>query len=238
MIKSLNCQGIKPESVRQIATRTILKYLKDSDLEPGDKIPSEKEFMEQMQIGRSSIREVLHSLVALGVLKSRPGKGYFLNKLNVFSFPGDGELAQILIEDQDVHDLLEVREVLEERIATLAIQRVTEEDIRRLEDIMAEAREAASERDNISDITIRLHRSLARATKNPIFAQLLEKLVPLIVSKAKEVELPPEEDIRLHEGALTALKSRDEEKLQEWVRQHLDYMRTEIAEHNGVGEDN
>jgi len=232
MTDYLGSVGIDREPISRIIIRRILKHIKKADLQPGDKLPSEKELMETMDVGRSSIREALHALVTVDILETRPGKGYYVKrKSNVFCLPGGSELAEVLIEEQDFMALVEVRKILEKKSAELACRRATEEDIDKLNDIMQEIRDAAEREGNISDVTVKLHLALAEATKNPVMVQLMDQIVPLIVTKARTMELPPEKDVEIHTGVAKALEERNAEKLQQWVEEHLEYMKKRFLSH-------
>mgnify|MGYP006293492357 CR=1 FL=1 len=232
MIDFLEQVNIQRESISRIIIRRLLKHIKNEDLQPGDKLPSEKELMERMNVGRSSIREALHALVTVDILETKPGKGYYVKrKSNIFCLPSGSDLAEVLVEEQDFMALAEVREILEKKSAELAVRRATEEDVENVRRIMDEMREAADREENISDVTVKLHLALAKATKNQIMVQLLEKVVPLIVTKARLMELPPEKDVEIHTGVAEALEARDEEKLKSWVENHLKYLKDRFISH-------
>ncbi|MFP4136037.1 MAG: FadR/GntR family transcriptional regulator [Candidatus Acetothermia bacterium] len=224
-------ERVERESISRIIIRRILKYIKKADLDPGDKLPSEKDLMEKMNVGRSSIREALHALVTVDILETKPGKGYYVKrKSNIFYLPSGGDLTDILLEEQDFMALVEVRKILEKKTAELATRRATEEDVERVKEVMDEIREVAHRGDNISDVTVNLHLALAKATKNPIMVQLLEKIVPMIVKKAQLMELPPDKDVEIHTGVVEALERRDEEELKSWVEEHLEYLKERFIE--------
>lgn len=232
MTDYLNSIKVERESISRKIIRRILKHIKSAGLKPGDKLPSEKELMEKMGVGRSSIREALHALVTVDILETKPGKGYYVKrKSNIFCLPGGSELAEVLIEEQDFMALIEVRKFLEKKSAVLACRRATEDDIEKVKRIMDEIREAGKKEENISDVTVKLHLALAEATKNPIMVQLLDQIVPLIVTKARLMELPPEKDMEIHDGVAKALESRNEEELKDWVDEHLDYLKERFIAH-------
>lgn len=52
--------------------------IKDEGIKTGEKLPSERELAERMQVGRSTIREALRSLELLGLIETRRGEGTFL----------------------------------------------------------------------------------------------------------------------------------------------------------------
>jgi GntR family transcriptional regulator, transcriptional repressor for pyruvate dehydrogenase complex len=56
----------------------IRDMISNDDLQPGDKIPSERELSERLKAGRSSIREALRALELLGLIETRRGEGTFL----------------------------------------------------------------------------------------------------------------------------------------------------------------
>ena len=231
MIDHFDGEGVERESISRIVIRRILKYIKEAELGPGDKLPSENELMEKMGVGRSSIREALHALVTIDILETKPGKGYYVKrKSNVFCLPGGSDLAEVLVEEQDFMSLVEVRRILEKKTAELAAKRATEEDVEKVHQVMEQIREAADNQSNISDVTVKLHLALAEATKNPIMVQLLDKIVPMIVTKARLMELPPEEDVEIHTGVAEALEDRDAEELKSWVDEHLDYLKNRFIQ--------
>lgn len=232
MTDELGNVNIDREPISRIIIRRILKHIKNAGLQPGDKLPSEKELMKKMDVGRSSIREALHALVTVDILETKPGKGYYVKrKSNVFCLPGGSELAEVLIEEQDFMALVEVREILEKKTAVLACRRATEEDIRKVKKIMQEIKDAVEQEENISNITVKLHLALAESTKNPIMVQLLDQIVPLIVRKARTMELPPEKDLEIHTGVVEALEDRNEEELKSWVEGHLNYLKERFIAH-------
>ena len=58
----------------QIAEK-IIQMIRNGDLKPGDKLPSEPELMKKFSVGRSSIREAIGALSLIGLITVRPGQG-------------------------------------------------------------------------------------------------------------------------------------------------------------------
>src|SRR5689334_22748078 len=57
----------------------IVRQIQVGRLKPGDKLPSERQLIEMLNVGRSSIREALQGLAAIGVVESRAGQGSFIS---------------------------------------------------------------------------------------------------------------------------------------------------------------
>jgi GntR family transcriptional regulator, transcriptional repressor for pyruvate dehydrogenase complex len=56
----------------------LREMISKDGLKKGDKIPSERELSERLNVGRSSVREALRALELLGLIETRRGEGTFL----------------------------------------------------------------------------------------------------------------------------------------------------------------
>ena len=90
----------------------IQKMIVRDGLLPGDKLPSERELSERLQVGRSSVREALRALELLGLIETRRGEGTFLRDVR------NHQLVEILggfiLQDEHIKkDLLETKQLIE-----------------------------------------------------------------------------------------------------------------------------
>ncbi len=97
------------------ATEAICRLITSQELKPGDRIPSERELSEQLQIGRNTLRAALAILEKEGIITRQLGKGTFLCK-NIFPEQLDVKLCRI-----NYQELLEIKIWLDE----LAIRRAS-----------------------------------------------------------------------------------------------------------------
>ena len=58
--------------------RHLLEYLLSGHFAPGDRIPSERQLAQALQVGRAGVREAIKSLNLLGLIKVRQGDGTYL----------------------------------------------------------------------------------------------------------------------------------------------------------------
>src|SRR5437588_4833829 len=100
----------------------IIGLIQADGMGPGSRLPTETELMERMQVGRSSVREALRGLAVLGLVEIRQGQGTFVRSPVPLTGPEaisieaiSGALARGLTDE-----LLEAREVIEVRMASLA----------------------------------------------------------------------------------------------------------------------
>jgi len=176
---------ISSKNSAQQVMEEVISLVEEEGFSAGEKIPSEKELMEYLDFGRSTIREALHALVAIGVLESRPGKGYFVRQYHKIPLYSNEFLSRIM-DDDSFFDLMESRKIVERSIFMIAAERATDEDIENIESSLARLKEALeADRDNITNLTTDVHFAIARATQNQILVGLLEQLSPIIAEKSK-----------------------------------------------------
>lgn len=107
----------KPK-VYQGVLEELRVYIKDNHLLPGDKLPSEREFADKLQAGRSSIREALRALELLGLIETRRGEGTYLRTYQSLQ---SVELLSsfILLADRTRDELLQVKAMIEKEVVKL-----------------------------------------------------------------------------------------------------------------------
>lgn len=113
-----------------------LRMMIESDnLKPGDKIPSERELTERLNVGRSSVREALRALELLGLIETRRGEGTFLRDFRGHQLV---ELLStfILQDDQAKRDVHETKYVLELDCLHLFLQKTSDSQLDSFKDWM------------------------------------------------------------------------------------------------------
>ncbi|WP_348981259.1 GntR family transcriptional regulator [Bacillus sp. DNRA2] len=106
-----------------------LRHMIDSDnLKPGDKIPSERELTERLNVGRSSVREALRSLELLGLIETKRGEGTFIR-----DFKGHRLvelLSTFILQDEEAKkDVHELKYLIELDCLRLIVQRNNDEKL-------------------------------------------------------------------------------------------------------------
>jgi len=233
---------ISSKNSAQQVMEEVISLVEEEGFSAGEKIPSEKELMEYLDFGRSTIREALHALVAIGVLESRPGKGYFVRQYHKIPLYSNEFLSRIM-DDDSFFDLMESRKIVERSIFMIAAERATDEDIENIESSLARLKEALeADRDNITNLTTDVHFAIARATQNQILVGLLEQLSPIIAEKIEGTSIPPQEDYDIHRQLVEGIKSGDPDQAEDAILKHLECMKERYLDHlqeetqNGFGE--
>jgi GntR family transcriptional repressor for pyruvate dehydrogenase complex len=115
----------------------IVKQLREmitvDGLKSGDRLPSERELSEHLNVGRSSVREALRALELLGLIETRRGEGTFIR-----DFRGH-QLVQLLstfiLQDEKAkRDVFETKNLIEMDCLRLALPRIEKNSIKALDD--------------------------------------------------------------------------------------------------------
>jgi GntR family transcriptional repressor for pyruvate dehydrogenase complex len=163
------------DSASRVA-RVLAERIAAAGLRPGDRLPPERQMMTDLSVGRSTVREAIRTLQAVGVLESRMGSGTYL----VRAVSPDAIHIPLTIDTSTLRDrllqTLDVRRGLEIEASALAAQRRTHEDVARLEARLAEMERVHLEKGTAGREDLAFHLAIYDSTHNPLFPQLLEQM--------------------------------------------------------------
>ena len=163
----------------------LLARLGSGELQPGDRLPTERELSETFGSGRATIRRTLDALEAEGVLTREVGRGTFVRAVPQAAragaagaagggAPAPRELAQELAglpRLASPADVMELRLMLEPSVIEQTVLRGSPADIEAMDACLHHAQRAATleEFEHWDDM---LHRSFAAASRNPMFVAI------------------------------------------------------------------
>jgi DNA-binding FadR family transcriptional regulator len=191
------------------------------DLEPGAKLPSERELALRMGVSRPLVREALRSLVERGLVEISPGRGTFVSEGSIAA--AVRPLGRHYIRQKITpHHLIEVRTIIEPAAARLAAERATDAEIAALGHVVEQVANAASVLERARwDIT--LHALVARMSHNPVIETTFESIATLVF----ELMLRSQSDAKVvaasapfHRKVYEAIRDRDPEAAYEAMRAH------------------
>lgn len=206
----------------------------DRHLKPGDRLPSERELVDEFGVSRSVIREALNTLSTRGLVDVRHGSGTYvlIPDPSHITEPLDRYLKLAGSADR-FENLLEARYALEVQIAGLAARRATEEDIETLcENLEKTSRLAHAE--NIDEIhdefmqgDLEFHITLAEITGNDLLVVLLQSIntLSMVFRKAAYLFDPADAVGKvevLHGAILERVAAHDEEGARAAMVAHLE----------------
>jgi DNA-binding FadR family transcriptional regulator len=156
-----------------VARRTISSEIRDRLLEairtgeliPGDPLPSERVLCQEFGVARTSVREAIQGLVTAGYLERRGNRPVVAEMLPALDLNLDDRKTL-------VHQLFEVRLVIEPAMARLACERASDED---RADLVSLAAELPPTLDEFRATDRTFHATIARASGNPVLAEVHAK---------------------------------------------------------------
>lgn len=211
-------------SLNERVMEVILKKIRAGELQPGEKLASEKTLCEELGVGRHVLRESLRRLEQMSITKTETGKGTYICEQSPDTlFQQLSPL--ILIDKLDTKTLMEFRIAIETGGVEIATERITESEIAELEESYVLMCEAAKKGDIPQYVTQNMffHRTLIIATRNRMFEVIYTSIADLIAHTQTEKDPLPglSIPIRNHLEIIEAVKARDTQLARERMKNHL-----------------
>jgi GntR family transcriptional regulator, transcriptional repressor for pyruvate dehydrogenase complex len=207
------------EEVAKQIERLILKKL-----QPGDKLPSERELAELLGVSRSSIRDAIRGLELVGLVEPRQGAGTIVREMSSESLVNP--LANALKQKQElVGELLDFRKMLEPPLAARAATHASAEEMAEMEDILRRQEEKLTRGEAAIAEDSEFHYSVALASGNSVVLKVIDILMDLLRDtrqRSLQVEGRPQKSIAGHRKILAAIKRRDPEAAKSAMRRHIE----------------
>ncbi|GAA2300115.1 FadR family transcriptional regulator [Streptomyces kunmingensis] len=218
------------------AIEQIKAMIGGGSLEPGQRLPTERDLAAQLGISRSSMREAIRALTVLGVLEARHGSGIYVTQLEAGDLLETFGVVADLSRGPRLVELLEVRRILESTATALAAARITRAQLAEVEEHLA-AMETTDDPEEILSHDLAFHRAIVAAAGNETMAAILEGLSSRTfrarVWRGYQEEGAFERTRREHSRIHRALVARDPEaarvaaaahvgEVEDWMRSQLD----------------
>ena len=231
-------EGTAPRkgTVTQRAIERITAMIREGELEPGERLPTERELAARLGISRSSMREAIRALTVLGVVEARHGSGIYVTRLEAGDLLETFGVVADLSRGPSLVELLEVRRVLESTATALAAARITPERLAEVGKHLS-AMDATDDPEEILAHDLAFHREIAAAAGNETMAAILEGLSSRTfrarVRRGHQEEGAFARTRREHAAIHRALAARDPEAaraaaaahvgaVEEWLRARLE----------------
>lgn len=199
-------------------------YIEYKNLEPGDKLPSERMLSEKFGVSRSNLREAIQKLEFFGILKSRPQSGTFI--ANIGKVAMIGMLEDILkLEDPSFKSLVETRILLELKTVRLASLRRTDEDLDRMRQALDAYKQKVLNGKKAVEEDLLFHLAIAQASKNSTMITFMLIITPEIITNFEKHHVCDSnlsfKGIQEHEDIYEAIKEQDPKKAKEKMKTHF-----------------
>lgn len=219
-IKGMN--GLASKEKLIIAEIKSLINLKN--LEPGEKLPSERLLAERINVTRGSIRNAIQKLEYYGILKSMPQSGTFIADIGRTAM--NGMIDQILtLPTPDFKSLVETRIFLELKIVKFAAARHTEADMAAIEDAQKNYREKTLVGEDSVAEDLLFHLAIAKAAHNASLNRLMLSITPQIITDFEKYHVCKNNTavsaIDEHQAIVSAIRAKNPTLAEEMMKEHF-----------------
>jgi GntR family transcriptional repressor for pyruvate dehydrogenase complex len=209
--------------VEQIERRIVAGELKE-----GDHLPSERELSEQFAVSRTAVREAIKALQEKGMVEVFVGRGTYISTKTAGVVRHSLSLLMKNDIANGIMNMVELREVMEPEIASLAATRISEDCIATMQDAFDKMEASMNNVEAFVEADLDFHLALAEATQNPIILAILDSVIDLLREQRIITSLSTgvvQHGQNHHKIIMDAIKRRDPIAAREAMRHHLEQIR-------------
>ena len=218
---------IKKTKLYEEVIQRIEEMIKTNEMQPGDKLKSEKELAAYFGVSRMAIREALSALQAAGLLEVRHGSGIFIRDVN--KSMTDHITLKLLNDRESLLNILELRKGLETEGAFLAALRADDTDLNKMEEYLEKMRVEIEKGGSAAHEDFKFHCALIKATHNPVYSSVFDSIAAVFnqgltsshdyfrVSQGPRLVVLDE-----HYLIYDCIKKREPERAKRAMRNHLE----------------
>jgi len=233
----MDLKPIKTKKIYEEIVQQIRQLMTDGNLKPGDKLLSERELAERLQVSRASVREAIRSLEIMAFVEIKPGEGTFVRSQNTndIILP----LAMFLaVEKSSILEMFEIRRLLETATSSMAAERATDEEIDLIRIAYEKMAESVNSRDSEKgeEYDTIFHYTIAETTHNGLLIRLYRTIsedFSRTISTARRYlfvdENNPQRILDQHLKIYEAIRNHDPKKASRAMLEHLSFAEEEMS---------
>jgi len=198
----------------------VKNYIVENKLEPGARLPTEKELTARLGVSRNILREALKSLEAVGLIEIKVGDGMYVCDFDYSSVVTHISFA-LSRNEQELQHFIQARLVIEVGALDLVAERVTDADIRMLEECNKRVENAKSVEER-ADADLEFHKDLLAIAGNPVLSEFGSFLGRFFMEGqylTSQNQTPV--TASAHRELIAALKKRDAALAKEIMTRHI-----------------
>ena len=223
----------------ELVAERLVALIGDRSFQSGDQLPTERELTASFQVGRSSVREALRMLESQGVIRSVNGGAFVVADA---AYPLNSSLRLLLTLDESsrLHDVIELRSILECEAAALAAERHGPEHLTPMDEAIEAMVDGLEEPegDAFIDADLRFHLAVAEATGNRILLHSMQAVRDVIRRMLVTVFNLPGSAARAveeHRTVRAAIAAGDASRARDEMRAHLTRVEADVRRGGGSG---
>lgn len=223
---------VTPEKLSNSVARQIEQLILRGILRPGERLPSERDLAEKMDVSRPSLREAIADMAERGLLVSRAGSGVFVAEVLGSAF--SPALTQLFsTHDEAVFDYISFRRDMEGLAAERAAVFGSQTDLKLIAAIFGKMELAHAKRDpsDEAQLDAEFHMAIIEASHNVIMLHMLRSMFDLLrqgVFYNRQImfknRMTRDQLLDQHRAINAAIQARDPAAAREAIRAHMAYV--------------
>jgi GntR family transcriptional repressor for pyruvate dehydrogenase complex len=210
----------RPRLYEQLVEQ-LLGYIESARLRPGDLLPAERDLAERLGVSRATLAQALVALEVLGVIDVQHGTGAVLrHRASVASV-----IKGLREHRSRLPDIVEARSTLEVKLAALAAERRTEEDLAAIATALEVMKSEIDDGDRGAHGDELFHQAVTAAAHSPVMAQLMAFIGEMILeTRLESLAQPgrPEQSLESHRAIAQAIQAQDAAAAAEAMQRHIE----------------
>lgn len=207
----------------QTVVNQMIDMIRSGRWKVGDRLPSEKQLVEMLGVGRSTVREALQSLAAVNIVESSAGQRTLIKSptpTEIFR----SDLLGLLINTNTARELLEVRAMIEPDCARLAALRGTEAEFDEIAGLLERHERDYRTGAPVARYGAEFHVAIARTARNRVAESFMESILGMLVergNRAGSLEGAYAREIAEHKVLFALIRSRQAVAAFQAMRDHI-----------------
>ncbi|MDG1091228.1 MAG: FadR/GntR family transcriptional regulator [Flavobacteriaceae bacterium] len=212
------------QSTKKMIISSLKNLINFKNLEPGDKLPSERMLSEKFNVSRGNLRDALQTLEYFGLVKSIPQSGTFVADIGITAL--NGMIDDILsLPTPSFKELVEARIFLELKGVKLAAIRRTTDDLVRMENALTAYSDKVNAGEDAVQEDLLFHLAIARASGNPTLNTFMLKITPEIINNFEKHHVCDKNiafiGIQEHNAIIDAIRDNDPDAAKDAMKKHF-----------------
>ena len=215
-------QNLKTKPLSEQVVDEIRRMVAAGELKAGDMLPTENELTQRLGVSKSSVREAVKMMQAIGIVEIQRGKGTVLSQsmekgyMNVM-------LCQMQMQNGSPRELKEFRQMVELACVSVALEKATQEDLEEIGRCVDRFQDQIRQGKPDAEEDLRFHRAIWAATHNRFISTLGEAVMGMYMdSIGQSIGEHPDQALADHQRIYQALQERSGQKVREAVLRSLD----------------
>jgi GntR family transcriptional repressor for pyruvate dehydrogenase complex len=225
---------VKRTSLVDTVMERIRGLITEGHLGAGDRLPTEAELIQQLEVSRTVLREAVGRLEAMGLITVRGPRGMFVGDTGSLLSCVRLVRSALTVSPGELVQFTEFRRAIECDAVRSAALRATAEDVAELEALCEEIRRSDLDYAAAFQLDLRFHRKLLDLAGNPVMSNVMDVVREFVLASIVEgapYRRDAEKTYRGHRAIVAALRARDPEAAEKAVREHLDHVLQALRKH-------